>query len=158
MQCRSCNRRRANIDLRRKFKRKYPTLKIITSDVFSEEKITIECSICKNRFQVYRKHLIGKNITNFSEKVDLSNVIFFKNKKKPFECPVCKINKVKKEFYRVVEERECSVIGEYKNNTTPVLIECNHCHTQFKVVPQYYINKIVSKCKFCKTKPKGIND
>ena len=155
MSCKSCNRRKANIDLRRKFTRAYPTLKISTSDVFSEDKTTIQCNICKNKFEIYRKHMIGDNITNFSEKIDVSNIILFKEKKKPFECPHCKVKDVKDEFLRVVGERECTVVGDYVSNTGPVLIECNHCHKQYSVVPLYYINKIVSKCKYCKKKPKN---
>lgn len=155
MSCKSCNRRKANIDLRRKFARSYPTLKIVTSDVFGEDKTNIQCNVCKNRFEVYRKHMIGDNITNFSEKIDVSNIIFFKDKKKPFECPICKVKDVKEEFKRVVEERECTIVGDYVSNTGPVLIECNHCHKQYSVVPLYYINKIVSKCKYCKKKPKN---
>lgn len=155
MSCKSCNRRKANIDLRRKFTRSYPTLKITTSDVFSEGMTTIQCNVCKNRFEVYRKHLIGNNITNFSERVDLSNIILFKNKKKPFECPSCKIKNVKEEFERIVVERDCTLIGDYISNTGAVLIECNHCHNQYSVVPLYYINKIVSKCKYCKRKLVG---
>jgi len=155
MSCKSCNRRKANIELRKKFIKSYPTMKISTADVFSKEKVTIQCNVCKNRFKVYRKHLIGNNITNFSEKVSLSNIIFFKDKKKPFECPICKINKVKEEFERVVKERECTIIGDYISNTGPVLIKCNHCNTEYSVVPQYYINKIVSKCKYCKKKPQN---
>jgi hypothetical protein len=153
MSCRECNRRKANMDLRKKFSRSYPTLKIVTSDVFSEDKTMIKCSICKNTFEVYRKHMIGDNITNFSESVDLSNIILFKNKKKPLECPVCKIKDVKKEFERVVKERDCSIVGEYVSNTSSVTIECNHCHKKYGVVPLYYINKIVSKCKYCKKRP-----
>ena len=155
MSCKSCNRRKANIDLRRKFTRAYPSLKISTSDVFSETKTSIQCKSCRNRFEVYRKHLMGDNITNFSDRVDLSNIILFKNKKKTFECPSCKIKNVKDEFFRVVKERECIVKGEYVSNTGPVLLECTDCHNEYSVVPQYYINKIVSKCKYCKKKPRG---
>lgn len=155
MSCKSCNRRKANIDLRRKFTTSYPTLKIVTSDVFQEDKTVIQCNVCKSRFEVYRKHLIGNNITNFSEKVDVSNIIFFKEKKNSFECPECKIENVKEEFERVVAERECTIVGEYVSNTGAVTIECNHCHKQYGVVPIYYISKIVSKCKYCKKKTRG---
>lgn len=155
MSCKSCNRRKANMDLRKKFIRSYPTMKIVTADIFSEDKTTIQCNVCKSRFEVYRKHLIGDNITNFSGRIDISRIILFKDKKKEFVCPVCKIDTVKEEFERVVSERECKIVGEYVSNTGPVQIECDHCHTQYSVVPQYYINKIVSKCKYCKKKPKN---
>jgi uncharacterized protein with PIN domain len=97
--------------------------------------------------------MIGDNITNFSDRVDISNIIFFKNKKKEFTCPNCKIKNIKEEFERIVVERDCKLIGKYVSNTGAVLIECNHCHNQYSVVPLYYISKIVSKCKYCKRKP-----
>ncbi len=155
MSCRECNRRKANMDIRKKFSKTYPTLKIVTSDIFSEDKTSIKCSVCKSKFDVYRKHMIGDNITNFSEVVDISNIVLFKGKKKPFECPHCKITDVQKEFERVVKERDCTIVGDYVSNTSSVTIECNHCHKQYGVVPIYYINKIVSKCKYCKRRSPG---
>ena len=150
MSCNLCNRRKANLDLRKRFNKSYPTLKIVTSDVFSEDKTLIRCNKCKHEVEVYRKHLIGDNITNFSEAIDLSNIILFKNKKKPFECPTCKISQVQDEFIRVVKERDCTIIGKYVSNTGSVMIECDLCKTQYSVVPLYYISKLVSKCKYCK--------
>lgn len=152
MSCNLCNRRKSNLDVRKKFSKSYPSLKIVTFDIFSEDKTLIRCKKCNNDFEVYRKHMIGDNITNFTEPVDVDGIVFFKNKKKPFECPVCKIDKVKNDFVKVVADRNCTIVGDYVSNTGPVLIECNYCHKQYSVVPLYYISKIVSKCKYCNRK------
>ena len=157
MSCKQCNRVRANIELKKQFTREYPTMEIATPDIFSDDKTTIICKECGDRFEVYRKHLIGNNIRNFSTPVDVIDIVFFKDRKTPFECPSCKINIVKSEFEDKVKERNCSIIGDYTNNTAPVLIKCNVCETEYSVIPAYYINKIVSKCKFCKKEDKGGN-
>lgn len=155
MVCKECNRRKSNLLIKDKFRRIYPTLRISTPDIFSNPKTIIRCDECGHRFEVYRKHLIGDNTRNFSEVIDETKIVFFRNKKKELECPKCSIKPIKQEFEKIVEQRNCTIVGEYLNNTTPVTIECNVCKTQFGVVPNYYIDKVISRCKFCKRKPGG---
>lgn len=155
MICEECNRRKSNLILKNKFREHYPTLRIVTMDIFSSPKILIRCDKCKSTFEVYRKHLIGDNIRNFKERVDVSSIVFFKNKKKPFVCETCEINKIKNFFEEVTKERNVTIIGEYVNNTTSVKVKCNICGSEYSVVPIYYVNKITSECKFCKIKKRG---
>lgn len=156
--CSDCNRRNANLTLRNRFHSEYPTLKIITRDIFSNPKITIKCTECGEKFEVYRKHLIGDNIRNFNDPVDTSKIIFMRHKKNPLECSSCKINKIQKFFVEVAKERNVEIIGEYINNTTPVKVKCNKCGTEYSVVPIYYVNKLTSECKFCKKKKRGMTN
>lgn len=155
MECSECNRRKANMGIRKRFNQEYPTLRIVTPDIFSNPKTVIRCQNCGDSFEVYRKHFIGNNITNFKEEVNINDIVFFKDKKKDLECVSCLINNVKEEFEKVVADRECTIVGEYTNNTTPVTIKCNNCGSEFGVVPNYYIDKVVSKCKYCKNEQIG---
>lgn len=154
IQCRECNRRAANLQLKNRFILEYPGFRIVTMDIFSNSKTHIQCDVCGHQFELYRKHLIGNNIQDFSEEVDTNHIIFRRTQKKDLLCPVCSINDVKGKFETIVKERNAVVVGDYVNNTSPVDIKCNDCGNVFGVVPSYYISKLTSSCKFCTTKIK----
>ena len=75
-------------------------------------------------------------------------------------CPYCskKVKKTTESFKQEVKEltnNEFSVLSEYKNARTPLLMKHNHCGREFFIAPSTFLGKLA--CKDCSYKQRGLD-
>lgn len=76
------------------------------------------------------------------------------------QCPHCskKVQKTTKDFKQEVKEltnNEFSVLSEYKNARTPLLMRHDTCGREFSITPTTFLGKL--SCKDCSYKQRGLN-
>lgn len=77
------------------------------------------------------------------------------NYKRDIGCPICNFEKIaelkkyksKEKLYKLADERNHKILGEYKGNDTKILIDFNCGHKPHKIIPNAY--KLGVGCPIC---------
>lgn len=99
--------------------------------------------------------LVRHNLCNHEYKVRPDNFL------QGYRCPECRKKKIskklalttdqfKKKVYDLVGD-DYSVLGEYKNNSTKILMKHNICGHEYLVTPEMFIGKKARRCPKCKS-------
>lgn len=133
-----------------------PRCYILNKTRTTEEFKNIVYSLVGNKFEVLGEYknantpiLMKHNICGYEFKINPNS--FLKSKK----CPICEnktkkktIEEFKKEVYDIHKDKY-TILGEYVNNHTKILVRCNKCGYEWEVMPVSLLrNHGCPKCKY----------